>query len=1624
MRSFVTFVSILISFSLFCQVLPPYKQNFESDIHGWSNSHSSAVNLWTVSHDNLYQTHSGSRAYVIEFPEPNIEKRTSYLTSPAFDLTYMPKDLYLSFYFSYVYDGSEISVEYLIDKTGWKLLDEGLEKSFNWPKLPYKNDNGRTVVYGGRYNDPFTGYKFCAHSLKFLEGNNNVKFRIKLQTPGGYEEVFAIDDFKIDIDKSNLKVFNSDESVNIKNVSEEFKVTFPVRLERYHDEDITFNIEYFLSTDSIHDQTDVLISSGIGHNTGSGIMNVGIAGDGQMRLPDSIEEGFYYIIYKVNPNDKFDEINYDDNSGFIHLNFIKKLQLPHQNPVEIGQSLLYNEDLINWSGWNKGDAGAILINKPPSGEICWYQVPINNGGLSESRVIKTFNFDLPDSDQSFICSFWFLNETESMTCRIYSGTNYLKSIQLPATSFYQWQHYLIDLNEFKSKNNLNIEFQNYDNTYTFVGAAIDDIYIGESKPDLAINTSGEVYVNAENNLDSIYYNLANYGANDASSFKLNCYLSSDNILNKNSDKLIHSEVFPGLEAKDTIKGKLVCNYSDQHFPFYVFYEIETDNSFHECWEWNNQSCIRVDSIPYALANYVHNFDTIDKKWVVIEKGKGNINIEKYSTTLYNSKNEIWGDSVVHYKVVHPENMVSYLYSPVIDISELTMPVVSYDFEDRGFEYCFIEYTNDGGNSWNLLKEHNLSFERNTNSNEINLEKFRTYRRSYDISNLAYNKVRYRFVFLGNTSYECLVDNFKVANAIAEVKMLYANVVKPNNKNDKVFFDLELRNYSPLYIDNIKLECYYSFDTVYDSTDLLFYSDAYEDFMPGTKIQHLDSVNVTNLDLYKSLIFVVKSNEICHDTMVVMLKEQAINQFPFHETFSNRESVQKWSSTSTIDDHRIRPVAVRNDENIIDRWESDYLPYWADPELVIESPVFDFSNLDTVFVSFQLRSRGGIYGSRTGGFLQYSKDDGTNWEVLGTRGDGLGYGWYNEYMSYDGSMLPAWMDWEEYYTRVYDATKSIAGSDSVVFRFVFRPNSNNNYTREVFFDNFCIDTVSPVFGIQGFIDKTQSLKRNGFSYLIKFGLINKGNMLPGAYSVSLYYSNDTILSATDMRIKTIEGPQIAPNDTLYIDTDFSYSDCSNNVYIIVDVKYDETVYNSLPIIHEYPNVFYKAVFADNAISFKGIENDTIYACKSADLTLAIDDDDFFSYEWSDNSNNSYLNISTEGSHWVKVSNRYGCYVGKKTVEVVYYPEQESDMLIDISVNSDTLFFTHPENQTVQWQNSKELNIMSNKELGYYYYYFNDSNNCENRSVPLCNLVKAGEYQGQVFYTDSLFCDGDSVEVIAQVANRYKWSNNESTQRIQVKNTGSYTANLVYLSDTIETNNAHFTKLSYPEKSLTYLNDSICRGDTLFVRAEKNKEYTYRWNTGSRSDSILLWEIGAYYVDIVNNGRCETRSDTLNLDYFPNPLTPSIFQKGFSLLSDDTINASIWISGTDTLLYNANAPFYPPANGYYQVISENKHGCQTKSFSHFYSSPTDSIDIIVAPNPFIDNAIVNFSLDNDADIELTMQQMDGQIIFTAQMRLESGHHYYNLNSYNIPTGVNILSITKNKKHYKSIKIIRMQ
>ncbi len=212
----------------------------------------------------------------------------------------------------------------------------------------------------------------------------------------------------------------------------------------------------------------------------------------------------------------------------------------------------------------------------------------------------------------------------------------------------------------------------------------------------------------------------------------------------------------------------------------------------------------------------------------------------------------------------------------------------------------------------------------------------------------------------------------------------------------------------------------------------------------------------------------------------------------------------------------------------------------------------------------------------------------------------------------------------------------------------------------------------------------------------------------------------------------------------------------------------------------------------------------------------------------------------------------------------------------------------------------------------------------------------------------FCDGDSVRLLSPAGYAwYRWSTDERTQSIVVRQSGSYR---VMVADTNDCGGLSqpigVTVNPLPQPVISASGPTtLCDGDSVVLDAGASYA-TYSWSNGANSRTITVKTSGSYFVSVRDTNGCSNSSPAVDVVVNPRP-TVTITAKGptrFCMLDSVVLDAGMGFSSYRWSTGETSQNITVRASGSFTVSVTNAFGCVATS------APIE-VTVHPLPNPTI-------------------------------------------------------------------------
>lgn len=335
--------------------------------------------------------------------------------------------------------------------------------------------------------------------------------------------------------------------------------------------------------------------------------------------------------------------------------------------------------------------------------------------------------------------------------------------------------------------------------------------------------------------------------------------------------------------------------------------------------------------------------------------------------------------------------------------------------------------------------------------------------------------------------------------------------------------------------------------------------------------------------------------------------------------------------------------------------------------------------------------------------------------------------------------------------------------------------------------------------------------------------------------------------------------------------------------------------------------------------------------------------FSSYAWSTSATGNSITVSSSGSYSVTVTDANGC-TGSDTISVTIHALPSVNLGQDTNQCGGSISLNGGTFSSYLWSTGSTTSSISVSSSGTYWLEGKDANGCTNRDSI---LVKIFPKPSPNLGPDTTQCGG-SITLDPGSYSAYSWSGGSIGSNLTISQSGTYSvlvedANGCTASDTIQVT-------IHPIPTLNLGKDTVQCGGDIFLVSDSGA--SYKWNTGSTSQLIIVKSSGTYSVELTDGNGCTNR-DTIEVTIHSLPI-PNLGRDSQQCGGNITLNpgnysAYQWSDGSKSSVLQVSA------SGNYHVEVTDGNGC----------TASDTVSIVIHPLPTVnlgtDTAICGGSLD---------------------------------------------------------------
>lgn|GEM_PF-1549810 len=272
--------------------------------------------------------------------------------------------------------------------------------------------------------------------------------------------------------------------------------------------------------------------------------------------------------------------------------------------------------------------------------------------------------------------------------------------------------------------------------------------------------------------------------------------------------------------------------------------------------------------------------------------------------------------------------------------------------------------------------------------------------------------------------------------------------------------------------------------------------------------------------------------------------------------------------------------------------------------------------------------------------------------------------------------------------------------------------------------------------------------------------------------------------------------------------------------------------------------------------------------------------FISYLWQDGSTDRYYSTALVGQYKVIVKDNNDCGAADSIHIISINPAPL------VSIGNDTSFcygqavVLSPGNGFTRylWQDNFTGQTYSPNTAGLYWVQVTDANNCTAKDS--MNVISIYSLPYVNIGNDTSICKGTQVVLDAGAGNdRYLWHDNSTSRYFTAINDGLYWVTVTNNNNCSFSDSMEIIKIIDTPAHFIDNRIGICTNQNNYIKAN-NRYSSYVWSTGAGSDSVMINNIGFYWLTVSNIDGCTGQESFEIFDkncvkaiYFPNAFTPN-------------------------------------------------------------------------------------------------------------------------------------------------------
>jgi hypothetical protein len=389
-----------------------------------------------------------------------------------------------------------------------------------------------------------------------------------------------------------------------------------------------------------------------------------------------------------------------------------------------------------------------------------------------------------------------------------------------------------------------------------------------------------------------------------------------------------------------------------------------------------------------------------------------------------------------------------------------------------------------------------------------------------------------------------------------------------------------------------------------------------------------------------------------------------------------------------------------------------------------------------------------------------------------------------------------------------------------------------------------------------------------------------------------------------------------------------------------------------------------------------------ACIGDIIELSLSEN-FESYDWSNFTSESTLQVTENGTYSVTVHDDHAC-TASASLDMTFHelpvPEITGE---ENACYGQPVTFDAGDYSLYLWSNDESSQTISASVTGNYSVSVTDEFGCtgtDNIDLTVFSLPIPS------ISGDTEACDGEYIDLLVNEFANYEWSTSSNSQSITVSTSGEYTVTVTDLNNCQGTDSYNVTFHTLPVPEILG-NDEACDGETITLDAGVFTSYVWNDATTERLNDVTL--SGNYSVIVTDVHGC-TGNDDIDITFHPIPATPTITRNEFVLTSSSATGNQWYLDGTG--ITGANSRNYTcTADGDYSIVVTSEYGCVSSESQEVNVFGTniasfEAYGISLYPNPANEQIWINTDGTYIGSV-IQIQNNLGQIIIEQQISSEN-------------------------------------